>query len=97
MRRRKNEMTVGEAVKEFIRWHGMEERVLQSMAEDAWQEEMGGFLKSYTERIYVKKRIMYVKLNSPALKEELSFGKSKIIAHLNEGIGEEFIQDLKFL
>lgn len=43
MRRRKNEMTVGEAVKEFIRWHGMEERVLQSMAEDAWEEEMGGF------------------------------------------------------
>lgn len=97
MMRKKNEMTVGEAIKEFIRWHGMEERVLQSLAEEAWEEKMGSFLKNYTELVYVKRRVMYVKLNSPALKKELSYGKQKIIAHINEDIGEEFIQDLKFL
>lgn len=94
---KKNEVSISEAIKMFMKEYGMEERVLQSVAIDTWDKQMGAYLSKYTEKIYVKNRIMYVKLNSPALKKELSFGKNKIVTHINEDMGEEFIQDLKFI
>ena len=64
----------------------MEERVLQSMAIDAWYDQMGDFIKPYTDEVFVKNRILFIKMNAPALKNELSFGKSKILKHVNDFI-----------
>lgn len=94
--KRKNEQTLGEAIKEFIAAHGMQERVLESMAIDAWHSQMGKFIANFTDELYVKKNILYVNLNSPSLKNELSYGKSKIIEHINQSLGEEFIKDIYF-
>lgn len=95
--KKKNEVTISEAIRYFIREHGMEEKVLESMAIDGWNDQMGEFLKKYTEQIYVKNRVLFVKLNAPALKNELQFGKSKIQIHINKFIGEDFLQDVKFI
>ena len=75
----------------------MEEKVLESMAIDAWHDQMGDFMKKYTENVFVKNRVFYVKINAPALKNELSFGKSKILNHINQFIGEDYILEVKFL
>ena len=75
----------------------MEEKVLQSMAIDAWHDQMGEFMKNYTDQLFVRNQVLFVKLNSPALKSELSYGKSKILNHINQYIGEEYIKEVKFL
>ena len=67
------------------------------MALDGWNDQMGDFLQKYTEQLYVKNRVLYVKLNAPALKNELQFGKSKILTHINNFIGEEFLTEVKFI
>lgn len=95
--KKKNEVTLSEAIRYFIRENGMEERVLESMAIDGWHDQMGDFMKNYTDTVYVKNRVLFVKINKPALKNELSFGKSKILSHINKFIGEEYILEVKFL
>lgn len=95
--KKKNEVTISEAIRYFIKENGMEERVLESMAIDGWHDQMGEFMKSYTEQLFVKKRVLYIKLNSPALKAELSYGKTKILHHINQFIGEDFLEEVRFL
>ena len=95
--KKKNELTISEAIRYFIKEHGMEDRVLQSMAIDAWHDQMGDFLKSYTDQLFVRNQILFVQLNSPALKSELSCGKSKILNHINQYIGEDYIKEVRFL
>lgn len=95
--KKKNEVSISEAIRYFIKEHGMEERVLQSMAIDAWHDQMGDFMKKFTDQLFVKNQILYVQLNSPALKSELSYGKSKILNHINQFIGEDYIKEVKFL
>lgn len=95
--RKNNEQTLGEAIRLFIETNGMQERVLESMTIDAWKKQMGKFVENMTEEIYVKKRTLFVKLNSPSFKTELSYGKTKIIAHVNQEIGEDFLEDIRFL
>lgn len=95
--KRKNEVTLSEAIRYFIQEHGMEQRVLDSMVLDAWHNQMGDFMKKYTDSLYVKNRTLFVKINSPAIKNELSYGKSKILKHINAYIEEEYVLEIKFI
>ncbi|MCD4683017.1 MAG: DUF721 domain-containing protein, partial [Bacteroidales bacterium] len=38
-----------------------------------------------------------IKLDSPALKNELSFARTKLIKSLNKAVNKEVIQDIKFI
>lgn len=96
-KKRQNEISIAEAIRYFIKDHGMEERVLQSMAIDAWHEQMGEFMKKYTQEIYVKNQILFVRISSSAIKNELSYGKSKILAHINQYLEKDYIKEVRFL
>lgn len=97
MRRKDNQLSLGEAIKHMISDLGMEEKILVMMAEEIFTEMMGNYIMKYVENINVQKQILFVKINSPELKNELLYGKSKIIAHINEEIGKEYIVDVKFI
>ena len=58
---------------------------------------MGSAIARYTTSVELKGNTLYVHLSSPALSNELSYGKTKIIENLNERLGENLIQKLIFL
>lgn len=95
--RKKNQQSLGEAIGRMISDLGLEEKILTVQAEELFTEMMGKPIMKYVESIKITKQIMYVRINSPALKNELQYGKSKIITHINEGIGKEYVQDVKFV
>ena len=41
-------------------------------------------VSNYTSDVSLKNKTLYIKLSSPALKEELSYGKEKLIRLINE-------------
>ena len=57
---------------------------------------MGKNVSQYTENIYIKKHTLYLKINSSALRQELSYGKGKIIDNLNTEIGSDQIKRIIF-
>lgn len=59
-----------------------------------WGEIMGPNVAQYTEEIEFRNSTLYVKLNSSTLREELSYGKEKILNHLNESLGSSIIQKI---
>jgi len=97
VKKRKNEQNLGEAIRLMISELGLEEKILTVQAEEAFQDMMGKYIMGYVENFYVRNKILFIHINSPELKNELSFGKSKIIEHINEDIGKQFITDVRFL
>lgn len=59
-----------------------------------WKKTMGSNVNSYTTAIVLKKRTLYVKLSSSVLREELSYGKEKIVKILNDKFGEVIIEKI---
>jgi hypothetical protein len=55
---------------------------------------MGNGVNNYTTAIELRHETLFVSLSSSVLREELSLGKTKIIAMLNEEIGKEVIKKL---
>lgn len=62
----------------------------------SWKNMLGPGVANYTLDIVFKRNILYVALSSPIVREELSYGKSKIIDLLNEDLGRDIIKDLIF-
>ena len=62
---------------------------------ETWVEVMGKGVNSYTKDIQFKNGMLIVKLTSSVLREELSYGKEKIIHLLNEKLNKVLIKSVK--
>jgi hypothetical protein len=54
---------------------------------------MGNGVNSYTNNVVLKGSTLYVELTSSVLREELSHGKSKIVA-INEELRRDVVKDV---
>ena len=62
--------------------------------QDAWKKTMGKNIQKYTIKVVYKKGILYIKLKSSVLREELKYEKLKVIKLINKELGKEYIKDL---
>lgn len=93
-KRLSNESSISEVLQQFIQVNKLEAGMDKIDVEKAWKSLMGNGVNSYTEEVILKGSTLYVKLTSAVLREELSYGKQKIIAMLNEELRKEIVKDL---
>jgi len=55
---------------------------------------MNNGVANYTTDVSLRKKTLYIKLSSPALKEELSYGKEKLIKLINERLKENVVEKI---
>lgn len=97
MKRKDNNQSMGEAIKSLISAWGIEDKILSLQAEEAFEKMMGNYIMGYVETSFIKDQILFVKIKSPELKNELQYGKSKILAHINQELKQEYLTDVKFI
>jgi hypothetical protein len=93
-RRLGNEGSIGDVLKEFIEKNKLQAGMDKIKVEDAWKSLMGNGVNSYTKEVVLKGTTLYVSLTSAVLREELSYGKQKIIKMINEELRKEVINDV---
>ena len=94
-KKRHNEnMSLSDVLKEFVSTNKLQEGLDKVEIKDAWKNLMGNGVNSYTTSVQLKRDTLYVQLSSSVLREELSYGKEKIIAMLNEALGKPLIKTL---
>lgn len=95
MAKRRNEYhSLSDALKEFINENRLEKGLEKIDARDAWINLMGNGVNNYTTDIQLKGDTLYVALSSSVLREELSYGKEKIVKMLNEELGREIVKKI---
>ena len=59
-----------------------------------WKQLLGNNISQFTDKVELRNKTLYVSLTSAPLREELSYGKEKIMRMLNEEIGKETIKKI---
>ena len=93
-KRLSNQSTVGDVLKQIIQVNKLQPGMDQIDVKEAWKCLMGNGVNSYTKNVALRGSTLYVELTSSVLREELSHGKSKIIAMINEELQREVIKDV---
>lgn len=95
MAKRNNEhISISDALKEFVESNKLEKGLNKVNVADAWAKLMGNGVNNYTTSVNLERDTLYIQLSSSVLREELSYGKDKIIKMLNEELGKEIIKKL---
>jgi len=89
-----NHSNMRNALQQFIQENRLQKGIDKVDARASWQRLMGNGVNNYTTAVELHKDTLFVSLSSAVLREELSLGKSKIIAMLNEDLGKELIKKI---
>ncbi len=93
-KRLSNESSIGDILKEIIEVNKLDKGLNQISVADAWKNLMGNGVNNYTRNVLLKGATLYVELTSSVLREELSYGKDKIIKMINEELGREVVKEV---
>ncbi|WP_372767436.1 DUF721 domain-containing protein [Lutibacter sp.] len=81
-------------MKDVIKKNKLTKGMNQISVQEAWAKLMGAGVVSYTSKVELTGKTLVVKLKSSVLREELSYGKEKIIKMMNEELGEALISKI---
>ena len=89
-----NNLKIDSLIKFFIKTHNLENGLENVKIKDLWHEIMKNGVANYTTDVNLKNGTLYIKLKSSVLREELSYGKEKIVRLLNEKLKKDLIKKI---
>lgn len=93
-KRNAEESTIGDVLKNFINTNKLEKGLDKVSIKEAWHQVLGEAISKYTTGLSLERDTLFVSLSSSVLREELSYGKEKIIKLLNQEVGKELVKKL---
>jgi len=92
-----NDKPLGEIIKELIETYHLEGRLNEVRAVHSWEKVVGELIAKYTKDVFIRKGKLYVKVDSPALKNELMYNASVILERLNAEAGGKVVEEIIFI
>ena len=90
-------MEIGDAIIQYLRENGLEQSVLDVQIEEVWPQVMGDVVNRLTRSVEVRDGVLYVRVNSAALKTQLFENRFELVRKLNEAVGAKAIRDCRIL
>jgi predicted nucleic acid-binding Zn ribbon protein len=93
-KRENNSFSVKDLMQIFIKENNLSKGMRKLKVEETWAEMMGPGVMAHTTSVKLQNKTLIIQLTSSVLREELSYGKEKIIKMMNEKVGEGVISKL---
>ena len=85
---------LGDLIKEFYEVHKGSEYLDEQKVLNSWKEVVGLFIASHTIDLSIKNHVLFVRVDSDALRNELNYSRSLLIKNLNDLVGKEIITEI---
>ncbi len=92
-----NEKKIDQVFYELLRVYGISRKYDEYRLKSEWENVVGKTIASQTKSLNIDKETLYVHMNSPALRQDLSYARMDLLSTLNKAVGKELIRDIVFL
>lgn len=92
---RRDVQSISDLLNMYLRREGLETPLLQKRAVDAWDTLMGPSIARYTGKKFIKNQTLFVQILNPALRQDLTMMRSRIVKRINESVGSQVIVDVR--
>jgi predicted nucleic acid-binding Zn ribbon protein len=86
-----------DAFKKFLKEENLDKKYQQKKLVSEWKSLMGTTIGNRTRKVFFKRNILFVELDSGPLKHELMVNREKILKMLEEKYGAGLIDEVRFL
>ncbi|MCE2496772.1 MAG: DUF721 domain-containing protein [Flavobacteriales bacterium] len=93
---RSQEKSIGEILKLMTREYGMELKLLQAQAIDAWYQEVPPIFKEHISEVFMMERKMIVRLDDDVMRHELLYHRTTLIDRINQKLEKPLVNEIVF-
>ncbi len=90
-----NEKTMKEALMAMVEHYRLKSKLTQVSVQKVWETTMGEVIARHTTEIKVRRRKLYITIDSAPLRQELFYGRETIKNIMNDKLGEDFIEEVE--
>lgn len=91
-----NDQPMKVLIDRMLRAYGLGDQLDEMTLVKGWEEVVGKMIAKHTTEIYFKENVLYVKLDSSTVRQELSYAKTAIIEQLNRKVKKRILKDIIF-
>lgn len=95
-KRTKEEQSIDAIIDRLLKINHWDDKMVEMDIINGWAEIMGKGVAHRTESIRFNNNIMYLKLNSSVMRDELQQAKRVIIQKVNQKAGKDLVKDIWF-
>lgn len=92
---RRDVQSISDLLNMYLRREGLETPLLQRRAIDAWEKVVGAGVARYIGEKFIKNQTLFVKILSPALRQDLTMMRTQLVKRINEAVGSMVIADVR--
>ncbi len=81
----------------MLKTYKLEGKLAEMRIIEAWGSVTGKLITRHTRNLYIRKRKLFVRVDSPAIKNELFYSRQKLVELLNEQAGVNVIEEIVLL
>ena len=93
----KHPQQIENIIRSIVRQNGLETPLLQRRLLNAWEEVAGASVAAYTTDKAIRNQTLWVKINSPAMRSELSMIRAELVRKLNNKVGGQVICEIRIV
>ena len=96
--KRINTQQIGSILDDFFEQNpSLADKLAETRLVDSWTTVLGSSVSRFTDNLYIRKRVLYVRLTSSVLKSELMLCREQMIGKLNNRAGRDVIDNIVLL
>lgn len=85
---------LGDLIREFFELHKGPDYLDEMKAVNSWGQVVGPFIASHTIDLCLRNKVLFVRVDSDVLRNELSYSRSELVGKLNDLVGKEVIKEM---
>ena len=93
---RKKPQDISQLVCQYLREEGLEVPLNEKRLINSWADIVGPVIDGNCGDKFIRNQTLFVKVNNPALRNDLSMMRARLVQRLNESVGSMVIADVKF-
>ncbi|MBR0433206.1 MAG: DUF721 domain-containing protein [Bacteroidaceae bacterium] len=95
--RRQNAEILGTILNQVMREEGLETPYNEYRLVEAWPEVVGPGIARFTASTEIRNRTLFVRLTSSVVRQELFAGRAALVRRLNDYVGAQVIDSIRFV
>ncbi|MBN8577335.1 MAG: DUF721 domain-containing protein [Cytophagales bacterium] len=89
-----NSHHIGEVIQNWLNANRIKSRFDEASLIASWERLVGKVLARHTKKLHVRNKVLFVHLDSPALKNDFQFHKTRLIEIFQKEFGADVLTDI---
>jgi predicted nucleic acid-binding Zn ribbon protein len=85
---------IGDAIKDLLRQYQLKPKFDEANLVASWEKLVGKPVARHTLRIYIRNKVLFIELDSPSMKSDLSFHKNHLLKTIEAEFGKDVLKEI---